>query len=171
VDLPGYALGGYSVGEEPAAMHDGVAFSAPLLPKDKPRYLMGVGTPVDLVTSISSGVDIFDCVLPTRCARNGLLFTSAGRLTIKNAAYAKDNRPLDEHCSCYTCRTFTRAYLRHLFMAREILAMRLNTLHNLYYFLNLMREARAAIEGDRYSAFLRGFQEGVEPLAGPESPC
>ncbi|MFL5320128.1 MAG: tRNA guanosine(34) transglycosylase Tgt, partial [Myxococcaceae bacterium] len=114
VDLPGFALGGYSVGEEPAAMHEGVAFSAPLLPKHKPRYLMGVGTPLDLVTCVGSGIDMFDCVLPTRCARNGLLFTSRGKLVIKNAAYLKDPRPVDEACGCYTCRNFSRAYLRHL---------------------------------------------------------
>ncbi len=154
-ELPGYALGGYSVGEEPKAMHASVATSAPLLPKDKPRYLMGVGTPVDLVTCVGAGVDMFDCVLPTRCARNGLLFTSQGRLTIKNAVYAKDARPLDEKCRCYTCRTFSRAYLRHLFVSQEILAMRLNTLHNLHHFLQLMQGAREAIEQDRYAGYLR----------------
>jgi queuine tRNA-ribosyltransferase len=158
VDLPGYALGGYSVGEEPAAMRDGVDHAAPLLPKDKPRYLMGVGTPLDLATCVAAGVDMFDCVLPTRCARNGLLFTSTGKLVIKNAAYTEDERPLDEHCACYTCRTFTRSYLRHLFLAKEILAMRLNTVHNLHYFLNLMRQARLAIEQDRYGDFLKESQ-------------
>ncbi|MBM4380490.1 MAG: tRNA-guanine transglycosylase, partial [Deltaproteobacteria bacterium] len=160
VDLPGYALGGYSVGEAPEAMHAGVAYSAPLLPRDKPRYLMGVGTPLDLVTCVAAGVDMFDCVLPTRCARNALLFTSEGRVTIKNAQYAKDERSLDPACSCYTCRTFSRAYLRHLFHARELLAMRLNTLHNLHYFLTLMGEVRAAIEEDRYAAFVKAFWEG-----------
>ncbi len=158
VDLPGYALGGYSVGETPAAMHEGVAFSAPLLPRDKPRYLMGVGTPLDLVNCVESGVDMFDCVLPTRCARNGLLFTSEGKLTIRNAVYAKDPRPVDPACSCYTCRTFSRAYLRHLFAAGEILAMRLNTLHNLHYFLTLMADVRRAISEDRYAAFAREFR-------------
>ncbi len=157
VDLPGYALGGYSVGEEPAAMHAGVAYSAPLLPRDKPRYLMGVGTPVDLVTCVGSGVDMFDCVLPTRCARNGLLFTSQGKLTIRNAQYAKDQAPPDPNCSCYTCRTFTRAYLRHLFSAQEILAMRLNTIHNVHYFLDLMAQVRRAIEEDRFQSFAREF--------------
>jgi queuine tRNA-ribosyltransferase len=153
VDLPGYALGGFSVGEEPRAMHEGVAASAPLLPRDKPRYLMGVGTPLDLATCVGSGIDMFDCVLPTRCARNGLLFTSTGKVVIKNAAHARDEKPLDPACQCYTCRTFSRAYLRHLFVAREILAMRLNTLHNVHYFLTLMRRAREAIEQDRYAAF------------------
>ncbi|KFA94667.1 MULTISPECIES: tRNA guanosine(34) transglycosylase Tgt [Archangium] len=159
VDLPGYALGGYSVGETPEAMHEGVAFSAPLLPRDKPRYLMGVGTPVDLVTCVEHGVDMFDCVLPTRCARNGLLFTSEGKVVIRNATYAKDPRPADPACSCYTCRNFSRAYLRHLFVAGEILAMRLNTLHNLHYFLNLMKDVRQAIAEDRYTAFARDFRD------------
>jgi len=159
VDLPGYALGGYSVGESPEAMHAGVAYSAPLLPRDKPRYLMGVGTPVDLVTCVEAGVDMFDCVLPTRCARNGLLFTSEGKVVIRNAVYAKDPRPVDPACACYTCRTFSRAYLRHLFVAQEILAMRLNTLHNLHYFLGLMAQVRRAIAEGRYAAFAREFRE------------
>ena len=159
VDLPGYALGGFSVGETPEAMHEGVAFSAPLLPRDKPRYLMGVGTPLDLVTCVEHGVDMFDCVLPTRCARNGLLFTSEGKVVIRNATYAKDPRPADPACSCYTCRNFSRSYLRHLFVAGEILAMRLNTLHNLHYFLNLMKEVRRAIAEDRYTTFARDFRE------------
>jgi len=153
LDLPGYALGGYSVGEDATTMREGVAYSAPLLPVDRPRYLMGVGGPADLVACIGSGVDMFDCVLPTRCARNGLLFTSLGKVVIKNASHAKDPRPLDPNCACYTCVHFSRAYLRHLFMAREILAMRLNTLHNLKYFLDLMAGARAAIEQNRYAAF------------------
>ncbi len=164
LDLPGYALGGFAVGEKPEQMHAGVAFSAPLLPKDKPRYLMGVGTPLDLVTCVGSGIDLFDCVLPTRSARNSLLFTSEGKLVIKNARYARDQRPLDPRCGCYTCRTFTRAYLRHLFVAQELVAMRLNTLHNLHFFLGLMAEARAAIEADRYGDFLREFH------ARPQTP-
>ena len=159
VDLPGYALGGYAVGETPEAMYEGVAWSAPLLPRDKPRYLMGVGTPVDLVTCVEQGVDMFDCVLPTRCARNGLLFTSEGKLVIRNATWARDERPADPACSCYTCRNFSRAYLRHLFVAGEILAMRLNTLHNLHYFLDLMKQVRQAIAEDRYTAFARDFRE------------
>jgi queuine tRNA-ribosyltransferase len=120
---------------------------------------MGVGTPLDLVNCVESGVDMFDCVLPTRCARNGLLFTSEGKLTIRNAAFAKDERPVDPACACYTCRTFSRAYLRHLFAAGEILAMRLNTLHNLHYFLGLMAEVRRAIAEDRYATFARQFRE------------
>ncbi|MHB8872808.1 MAG: tRNA guanosine(34) transglycosylase Tgt [Myxococcaceae bacterium] len=160
VDLPGYALGGYSVGEEPAAMHDGVAHTAPMLPRDKPRYLMGVGTPLDLVTCVGAGVDMFDCVLPTRTARNGLLYTSQGRVVIKNARFARDEGPVDPSCGCYTCRTFSRAYLRHLFVAKELTAMRLNTLHNLHYFLGLMAQARKAIEEDRYEGFEAAFRAG-----------
>jgi queuine tRNA-ribosyltransferase len=157
-DLPGYALGGYAVGETPEAMWAGVQYSAPLLPKDKPRYLMGVGTPMDLVTCVGAGVDMFDCVLPTRTARNGLLFTSQGKVVIKNARYVDDEGPIDPACSCYTCRTFSRAYLRHLFVSQEIVAMRLNTLHNLHYFLTLMAKAREAIERDAYAEFLAGFR-------------
>jgi queuine tRNA-ribosyltransferase len=155
VELPGYALGGYSVGEKPEVMYEGVGYSAALMPKDRPRYLMGVGTPSDLVTCVAAGIDIFDCVLPTRCARNGLLFTSEGKLGIKNAVHARDDRAIDPRCDCYTCRNFSRAYLRHLFVSREILAMRLNSLHNLSYFLGLMAQARRAIEQDRYAEFAR----------------
>ena len=161
VDLPGYALGGYSVGEEPRAMHEGVGFSAPLLPAGKPRYLMGVGTPIDLVTCVLAGIDMFDCVLPTRTARDGLLYTSGGKLVIRNARYARDPEPVDPKCDCYTCRNFSRAYLRHLFATREILAMRLNTLHNVHYFLGLMANVRRALDEGRFSAFAR------ELLASP----
>jgi queuine tRNA-ribosyltransferase len=155
LDLPGYALGGYAVGEAPEAMWDGVSRDAPLLPAEKPRYLMGVGTPADLLAGIAAGVDLFDCVLPTRTARNGLLFTSEGRLVIRNARYADEDRPLDPACGCYTCRTFSRAYLRHLFKSAEILGLRLNTIHNLHFYLSLMEEARQAIEAGRLEAFRR----------------
>ena len=160
LDLPGYALGGYAVGEEPQEMWAGVARDAPLLPREKPRYLMGVGTPEDLLQGVAAGIDMFDCVLPTRCARNGLLFTSRGRLTIRNAAFQDDDRPADPACACYTCRTFSRAYLRHLFRSGEILGLRLNTLHNVHYFVGLMAQARAAIEGGRFAAFQLGASEG-----------
>jgi len=146
LDLPGYALGGFSVGEEPPAMWAGVEHAAPLLPAGKPRYLMGVGTPEDLLRCSLAGIDLFDCVLPTRVARNGLLFTRRGRLQIKSARYARDGRPADADCRCYTCRTFTRAYLRHLFAAQELLSFRLNTIHNLTFYLDLMRGLREAIE-------------------------
>ncbi len=159
VELPGYALGGYSVGERPEEMHASVAEVAPLLPADRPRYLMGVGTPVDLVTAVGAGVDMFDCVLPTRCARNGLLFTHQGRLNLRNATHARDERTPDPDCSCYTCRTHSRAYLRHLFAADELLALRLATLHNLHHYLDLMRGARAAIEEDRYAAFAEDVRQ------------
>jgi queuine tRNA-ribosyltransferase len=155
LDLPGYALGGYAVGEAPGRMWEGVARDAPLLPAGKPRYLMGVGTPEDLLAAIAAGVDMFDCVLPTRTARNGLLFTSRGRLVIRNARYADDEAPADPECTCYTCRTFTRAYLRHLFKAGEILALRANTLHNLHFYLSLMDGARRAIEAGRFETFRR----------------
>jgi queuine tRNA-ribosyltransferase len=143
LDLPGYALGGYAVGEEPAQMWEGVARDAPRLPREKPRYLM------------AAGVDMFDCVLPTRTARNGLLFTSRGRLTIRNARFADDAGPADAECTCYTCRTFSRAYLRHLFRSGELLGLRLNTLHNVHFFLSLMDGARRAIEDGRFETFRR----------------
>jgi queuine tRNA-ribosyltransferase len=164
LDLPGYALGGYAVGESPAEMWEGVARDAPLMPRDKPRYLMGVGTPEDLLAGIAGGIDLFDCVLPTRTARNGLLFTSRGKLTIRNAEFADDGAPADPACGCYSCRTFSRAYLRHLFKAGEILALRANTLHNLHFYLSLMADARAAVEAGRFEAFrgerLAAWREG-----------
>jgi queuine tRNA-ribosyltransferase len=155
LDLPGYALGGYAVGEQPAQMWEGVARDAPRLPAEKPRYLMGVGTPEDLLAGIAAGIDMFDCVLPTRTARNGLLYTSQGKVVIRNARYADDGRPPDPACPCYTCRTFSRAYLRHLFRSGEILGLRLNTLHNLHFYLSLMSEARRALDVDRFDAFRR----------------
>ncbi len=146
LDLPGTALGGFSVGEAPPKMWEGVQHAAPLLPAHKPRYLMGVGTPEDLLRCSLAGMDMFDCVLPTRVARNGLLFTRKGRLQIKAARYAKDTRPADAQCRCYTCKNFTRAYLRHLFASQELLAFRLNSLHNLTFYADLMAGMRAAIE-------------------------
>jgi queuine tRNA-ribosyltransferase len=166
LDLPGNALGGFSVGEQPERMWEGVAHAAPLLPAQKPRYLMGVGTPEDLLRCALSGIDLFDCVLPTRVARNGLLFTRRGRLQIKAARYAKDPRPADEGCGCYTCRTFSRAYLRHLFAAQELLAFRLNSLHNLTFYMDLMRGLREAIERGESRAYsdrlLHAFREGPD---------
>jgi queuine tRNA-ribosyltransferase len=159
LDLPGYALGGYAVGESRGATWEGVARDAPRLPAGKPRYLMGVGTPPDLLAGIAAGIDMFDCVLPTRTARNGLLFTSEGRLVVKNARHADDDRPPDPACGCYTCRTFSRAYLRHLFQAGEILGLRANTLHNLHFYLTLMEGARRAIEAGRFEAFRREHEE------------
>jgi queuine tRNA-ribosyltransferase len=152
-DFDGFAIGGLSVGEPKAEMHTLLSHTAPLLPGNKPRYLMGVGTPLDIVSGIAYGVDMFDCVLPTRNARNGTLYTSQGKINIKRLEFAEDDGPLDPACFCYTCRTFSRAYLRHLFQAGEILAFRLNSLHNLAYYQDLTREARAAIREGRFAAF------------------
>jgi queuine tRNA-ribosyltransferase len=145
VGFEAYAIGGLSVGEPIPVMYDVAAATASLLPTDRPRYLMGVGTPVDLVENAARGIDMFDCVMPTRNARNGQLFTSAGRLNIKNAEFAEDMRPPDEACACYTCANFSRAYLRHLFLAREIASATLNTLHNLHFYLDTMHRIREAI--------------------------
>jgi queuine tRNA-ribosyltransferase len=156
-DFPGFAIGGLSVGESKAAMYDMTAVCTEILPKTKPRYLMGVGKPEDLVTGISLGVDMFDCVLPTRNGRNGTVFTPDGALVIKNAKYREDFSPVDKNCDCYCCRTFTRAYLRHLFQAQEILALRLASLHNLTFYLKLMREARQAIIEGNFANWQRAF--------------
>ena len=145
IGFEGYAIGGLSVGETPEQMYDTVELTAPLLPVDQPRYLMGVGTPLDLVECVARGVDMFDCVMPTRNARNGQLFTSEGVINIKNARFAEDDAPADPACGCYTCRHFSRAYLRHVFVAGEIIASTLNTLHNLYYYLDTMERIRHAI--------------------------
>ncbi|MBC7465425.1 MAG: tRNA guanosine(34) transglycosylase Tgt [Bdellovibrio sp.] len=153
VDLPGYALGGFSVGEPIHLMHEILPDIAPLMPENKPRYLMGVGTPLDLIISIDAGVDMFDCVLPTRVARNGTLFTSLGKVSIKRLQYREDDTPLDPNCDCYTCKNYSKAYLRHLFLSGEILGSRLNTIHNIYFYMNLMKQAREAIEQDRWPAF------------------
>lgn len=153
IGFEGYAIGGLSVGELSEQMYDTVAGTAPLLPADRPRYLMGVGTPVDLVEGVARGIDMFDCVMPTRNARNGQLFTSEGVLNIKNARFAEDNAPLDAACRCYTCRTFSRAYLRHLFVAGEIIASTLNTLHNLYFYLDTMERIRDAIAFGTFEKF------------------
>ncbi|CAK7028864.1 MAG: Queuine tRNA-ribosyltransferase [Desulfovibrio sp.] len=144
-DFDGFAIGGLSVGEPKNEMYDLLEHTAPLLPATKPRYLMGVGTPLDIITGIANGVDMFDCVLPTRNARNGTLYTSAGKINIKRKEFAEDDSPLDPNCSCYTCRTFSKAYLRHLYVAKELLSFRLNSLHNLTYYLDLVKKARAAI--------------------------
>lgn len=157
IGFDGYALGGVSVGEEKARMLEVMQFSAPLFPEDKPRYVMGIGTPEDLIEGIHAGYDMFDCVMPTRNARNGMLFTSFGRVNIKRGEYLDDPAPLDPECSCYVCRTFSRAYLRHLFRCGEILSARLNTLHNLHYYLNLMAEARQAIAAGGFASFRKEF--------------
>ena len=145
IGFEAYAIGGLSVGEPNDIMYSVVEHTAPQLPADRPRYLMGVGTPLDLVEAVSRGVDLFDCVMPTRNARNGQLFTSEGRLTIKNAQFAEDARPPDPSCDCYTCQTASRAYLRHLFLAGEITGSILNTVHNLSFYLDTMARIRDAI--------------------------
>ena len=155
----GYALGGLSVGEDRTTRQQVVQGTVQFLPAEKPRYLMGVGKPEDILDGVETGIDLFDCVLPTRNARNGALFTKHGPLAIKNACYAEDDRPVDENCSCYTCSHFSRAYLRHLFMAKELLSYRLNTIHNLHYYMGFMADIRQAIQEDRFEDFRRAFLE------------
>ena len=155
MNFDGLALGGFSVGESPAAMAEVVGQVAPDMPRDKPRYLMGVGTPKDLLNGVLAGIDMFDCVMPTRNARNGTLFTSYGAVHIRNARFANDSEPLDPECSCPTCRTYTRSYLRHLHRAGEMLGAMLNTIHNLHFYVNLMKRARVAISEGRYETFRR----------------
>ncbi|MFZ5483991.1 MAG: tRNA guanosine(34) transglycosylase Tgt [Pseudomonadota bacterium] len=157
IGFDGYAIGGLSVGEPKDDMARILAHTAPRLPADRPRYLMGVGTPEDIVAAVGRGIDMFDCVMPTRNARHGVLFTRHGDLRIKNARHRVDTGPIDPTCDCYTCRHFSRAYLHHLFRAGESLAPRLNTIHNLHYYQTLTRELRAAIEADRYSEFVAAF--------------
>jgi queuine tRNA-ribosyltransferase len=157
IGFDGYAIGGVSVGEPKEDMARIVAHTAPRLPAASPRYLMGVGTPEDIVAAVSHGVDMFDCVLPTRNARNGGLFTRFGDVKIKNAKHREDTGPLDPHCGCYTCRNFSRAYLHHLHRANEILGARLNTIHNLHYYLELMAEIRAAIAAGEFDAWRARF--------------
>ena len=159
IGFDGYAIGGLSVGEPKEDMLRILAHTAPRLPADKPRYLMGVGTPEDLVEAVAAGIDMFDCVMPTRNARNGWLFTRFGDIKIKNAHYRHDTRPLDADCRCYTCRNFTRAYLHHLHRVSEILGARLNTIHNLYYYQTLMRELREAIAAGGLGAYAAAFSE------------
>lgn len=167
IGFDGYALGGLSVGEPKEVMYDMTGRAAALLPYAFPKYVMGVGTPEDLVECVFRGIDMFDCVMPTRNARNGMLFTSRCRLVIKNACYYNDPRPADENCGCYTCRNYSRAYLRHLYMAREIMASQLNTIHNLHYFVNLMAEMRQAIREDRFEIFRKEFYNMREQQIPP----
>ena len=164
VGFEGYAIGGLSVGEPADVMYAITADTARRLPADRPRYLMGAGTPEDLVECVARGVDMFDCVMPTRNARNGQLFTSQGRINIKNARYAEDDRPLDPDCGCYTCRTHSRAYLRHLYMAGEMTAGALNTLHNLSFYLDTMRRIRDAISFRTFDLFRQGFLRSASRL-------
>ncbi|MCL6638901.1 MAG: tRNA guanosine(34) transglycosylase Tgt [Firmicutes bacterium] len=159
LNFPGYAVGGLSVGEPKELMYEMLEITVPLLPEDKPRYLMGVGSPDCLVEGVIRGIDMFDCVLPTRIARNGTVLTRRGKLVVRNAEYARDNRPLEPGCGCYACRHYTRAYIRHLLKAGEILGVRLTTIHNLYFVLNLMKEIREAIREGKMNEFARKFRE------------
>ncbi len=158
MDFDGYAVGGLSVGEPKALMWDMVDVTVPLLPREKPRYLMGLGFPEDIVEGVRKGIDMFDCVIPTRHARNGSLFTSTGRINIKHARYTRDSEPLDRECDCYTCKNFSRAYLRHLFISHELTGYYLNTLHNIYYYVGLVKRIREAIREKRFEAFYHDFK-------------
>src|SRR5699024_8774907 len=158
-DVSGYAIGGLSVGEPKPLMNRMLEYTHPFLPNDKPRYLMGVGSPDSLLDGAIRGIDMFDCVLPTRIARNGTCMTSNGRLVVRNAKFARDFRPIDENCQCYTCQNYSRAYIRHLIHTNEILGFRLTTYHNLYFLLELMRQVRKAIKGSRLADFRDEFFE------------
>jgi queuine tRNA-ribosyltransferase len=166
----GYAIGGLSVGEPIEVMYDMVAQTTPFLPADQPRYLMGTGTPEDLVEAVARGIDLFDCVLPTRNARNGQLFTSEGRINIKNVRYAEDEGPVDPSCQCYTCRTHSRAYLRHLYAVNEINAATLNTLHNLSFYLDTLSRIRDAIAFGRFESFRLAFHQRLSRQSGGSEP-
>jgi queuine tRNA-ribosyltransferase len=165
MDFQGYAIGGVSVGEPKSLMRNVLEWTTPFLPENAPRYLMGVGTPEDILDAVMLGIDLFDCVLPTRNARNGMLFTSIGKMSIKQAQYSEDERPVDETCACYTCRHYSRAYLRHLYLANEILSSRLNTIHNLYYYMNFIKITQEAIREGRLLNFYKTHcfhQNGLE---------
>jgi queuine tRNA-ribosyltransferase len=168
-DLPGYAVGGMGLGEDKARMWRMVEVVADRLPEDRPRYLMGIGLPEDLVDGVARGIDMFDCVVPTRNARNGTVFTRAGRMNFKSAAWARDGSPIDPRCGCYTCRNYTRAYLRHLYQAGEITALRLATIHSLHFFSDLMREMRSAILAGRFGEWRAAFSTTYRPN-GPVGP-
>jgi queuine tRNA-ribosyltransferase len=159
LDFPGYAIGGLSVGEPKPLMYEVLEYTTPLMPADKPRYLMGVGSPDDLFEGVERGVDMFDCVLPTRIARNGTCLTSVGKVVVRNATYMKDYEPLDPNCDCYTCKNFSRAYIRHLIKCDEVFGIRLTTYHNLYFLVKTMSEIRKAIEEDRFLEYKHAFYE------------
>lgn len=163
IGFDGYALGGLSVGEEATVMYDVMEATLPVLPSNSPRYIMGVGTPENLVEAVARGADMFDCVMPTRNARNGVLFTSTGKISIKQARYLEDDAPIDDACACYSCRHYSRAYLRHLYQSREILSSVLNTIHNVYYYHHLMRQMRDAIAAGDFAAFRASFYRQRRP--------
>jgi queuine tRNA-ribosyltransferase len=164
LDFSGYSIGGLSVGEPKELMHEMLEVTAPLLPEDRPRHLLGIGSPEDIFEGVARGMDIFDCALPTRVARNGAIFTRPGRLNLRNAQYTDDPAPMEEGCECYTCRHFSRAYLRHLIMAKEILGLRLATLHNLHFMLNLLREIREATLAGAFAALKQEFLTNYETI-------
>jgi queuine tRNA-ribosyltransferase len=169
IGFDGYAVGGVSVGEPKGEMHEVIHLSAPLLPADRPRYLMGIGDFDDMLTAVEAGFDMFDCIMPTRNARNGTLFTSVGRISIKREEFKYDDGPLDPNCRCYTCRNYSRGYLRHLFLSREILSMRLNTLHNLYFYLEFFRKMRASIEEGTFRRFKSRWEGSFEGRGSEET--
>lgn len=166
LDLPGYSIGGLSVGEPEDLRNELLSFTAENLPQDKPRYAMGIGMPEDILEAVSYGVDMFDCVIPTRYGRNGSAFTSTGKLTVRNAEFKSDFNALDSECDCYTCKNFSRAYLRHLFNSKEILGLRLVSLHNIHFFINLIHDIRQAIKEDRFLEFKDNFLNKFSNLAG-----
>jgi queuine tRNA-ribosyltransferase len=162
IGFTGYAIGGLSVGEPAEMMLEMADFTLPLLPDDRPRYIMGVGTPQNLIELAALGADMFDCVLPTRNARNGQLFTPNGTINISNSRFKDDTQPIESDCRCYTCRNYSRAYLRHLYMARELLAYRLNTIHNIHYFINFIKHLRKAVLADAFESFRKDFYRKLE---------
>lgn len=162
IGFPGYAIGGLSVGEAKQDMLDTLEFTVPLMPADKPRYLMGVGTPVDLIEGVKRGIDMFDCVMPTRIARHGSIYTSRGRITIRNATYKEDFSAPDPDCDCYVCQNYTRAYIRHLLKRKEILGVRLTTYHNLYFFINLMNKIKKAVDAGNFLSFREKFYQNYK---------
>ncbi|MDD5728410.1 MAG: tRNA guanosine(34) transglycosylase Tgt [Victivallales bacterium] len=157
MDFDGYAIGGVSVGESPELIYDIVDYTAPFLPENKPRYVMGMGTPEDILESVGHGVDMFDCIIPTRYGRTGAAFTGQGKINLRNAAHTEDLTPIDPECDCYLCRNFSRAYVRHLFYANEMLGPQLLSLHNIHFYINLIRQIREAIKADRYADFKTAF--------------
>ena len=159
IDCDGYAIGGLAVGEPTQTMYDIIDAVEPYMPADKPRYLMGVGTPSNIIEGVARGVDFFDCVMPARNARHGKLFTWEGTMNIKNAQYKLDERPIDPNCDCPVCQTFSRAYIRHLFAAEEMLGMRLAVMHNLYFYNDLTQKIRDALDGDRFDEFRAEYSE------------
>jgi queuine tRNA-ribosyltransferase len=159
INFDGYAIGGLSVGEPKEEMRKVISYIAPKMPEEKPRYLMGVGTPEDIIEAIAHGIDMFDCVMPTRNARNGWLFTKYGDLKLKNIQYKNDTNPIDSDCGCYTCQNYSRAYLHHLFRIGEMLGSRLNTIHNLSYYQKIIQEARVAIENGTFETYRKIFHQ------------